>query len=380
MQDKRLNNGGIADLGQEPSTPATPSKLTTMAARGLAGMFDVETRSFCFTLKRSQNHWVREGLSSRYTLMALLGVHRLEAAGFQFPIQLRDVVEAQLRSGAHATNVGDLGLALWLCALASPDELEEVYSSLNVRAALSDSREVLEGRTMELAWLLTGLAHARSVPGKNLPGLSELGVEIYGLLKNNQGAQGLFGHGLKKGTVAGALRGHIGSFADQVYPIYALAQFAGAFESRAAQKIALQCADAICLAQGDMGQWWWHYNSRTGAVFERYPVYAVHQHGMAPLALFGLTEATRIDFSEPIYKGLRWIAGENELGVDLRVASAGIVWRSVYNGSAQRKYFGNALGFLGFNGNDRAGDLKVNFECRPYEMGWLLYAFASRCS
>ncbi len=24
------------------------------------------------------------------------------------------------------------------------------------------------------------------------------------------------------------------------------------------------------------------------------------------------------------------------------------------------------------------GDLKVLFECRPYELGWLLYAFAGR--
>jgi hypothetical protein len=28
--------------------------------------------------------------------------------------------------------------------------------------------------------------------------------------------------------------------------------------------------------------------------------------------------------------------------------------------------------------HERAEDLKVLFECRPYELGWLLYAFANR--
>ena len=67
-----------------------------------------------------------------------------------------------------------------------------------------------------------------------------------------------------------------------------------------------------------MGQWWWHYDSLTGNVFQRYPVYAVHQHGMAPMALFALADAARLDFSQSICNGLAWIyGGNNELAVDL---------------------------------------------------------------
>jgi len=73
------------------------------------------------------------------------------------------------------------------------------------------------------------------------------------------------------------------------------------------------CAEAICRMQGPSGQWWWHYDARNGRIFERYPVYAVHQDGMAPMALFALGEVARLDFSEPIYKGLAWISGNNEL-------------------------------------------------------------------
>ena len=55
---------------------------------------------------------------------------------------------------------------------------------------------------------------------------------VYELLKKNQGPGGTFGHLAAAGSLAGALRGRIGSFADQVYPIYAFSQFAKVEGSR----------------------------------------------------------------------------------------------------------------------------------------------------
>jgi hypothetical protein len=360
------------------ATAVDIGQLCELAVRGLVPMFDAERQLFCFRLKRTRHGMIREGLSHRYTLMALLGLQRSESAGLASSIEIEPVLEQLLRGTSWLTNLGDLGLLLWLCALASPARLEEVYSNFNVQGALSRYREVRERRTMELAWFLSGLAHAASVQGQKLPGLSDLAVKTYRLLKENQGARGPFGHLYQKGTLAGVLRGHIGSFADQVYPIYALAKFARVFQIRAALTPAQECADAIRRAQGVLGQWWWHYNSRTGRVLQRYPVYSVHQHGMAPMALFALSEATQMEFSEPIYKGLRWVAGDNELAGDLRVVTPGLVWRSMYHDGAHREYFRNGMSFLGFTGNEPDDDLKIKFECRPYELGWLLYAFANR--
>ena len=42
----------------------------------------------------------------------------------------------------------------------------------------------------------------------------------------------------------------------------------------------MRCAHGLCQAQGALGQWWWHYDSLRGRVFEGYPVFSVHQHGM----------------------------------------------------------------------------------------------------
>ena len=57
-----------------------------------------------------------------------------------------------------------------------------------------------------------------------------------------------------------------------------------------------------------------------------------------------------------------------------------VIWRCQYRPTSQVKTYLKAA----FSGEDAAKpyeakkDLKVLFECRPYELGWLLYAFASR--
>jgi hypothetical protein len=343
-------------------------------------MLDPEKQLFCHRLNRTPQGLVREGLSHRYTAMSLLGLHRLEAAGRQsLPIDPRIVFDALLADLVWVDNIGDLGLLLWLCAVTRPERLQEIYSYLDVKGALARFLGVRKGVTMDLAWFLSGLAHAALAGGDKLPDLSALSAKTFSLLTANQGKHGTFGHLARRASAMGALRGRIGSFADQVYPIYALAKFAEAFQNRAALEHARRCAEAICRAQGSLGQWWWHYDAVTGKVFQRYPVYAVHQHGMAPLALFALGDAARLDFSSSIYKGLEWIYGNNELALDLRDASSNLVWRSVYRRNAVRTHVKEFADFLGGSPSPIQADaLEIKRECRPYELGWLLYAFAGR--
>ena len=76
-----------------------------------------------------------------------------------------------------------------------------------------------------------------------------------------------------------------------MYPIQALARLHRSADDPEALAVAGTVAGAICSAQGADGQWWWHYDSRTGAVVEGYPVYSVHQHAMGPMALLDLADA-----------------------------------------------------------------------------------------
>ena len=356
------------------------TELVAFALRGLGPMFDPDTRLYCHTLQKTESGMVRQGVSPRYTIMTLLGLHRREAHRLLSPVDIRPVLEGVLRDAGVLNSIGDFGLLIWLCAEAAPDRLPELLSNTRVHTALERSREAREGRTMELAWLLTGISEAVLCRPGEFPDLERPAFAVYETLSNNQGKGGTFGHLSRDAGWRGALRGEIGSFADQVYPIYAFARFMQAFGDESAVKKARRCADAICRAQGPLGQWWWHYDARSGKVFEPYPVYSVHQHGMGPMALFALGEAANLDFTGPIYKGLQWIFGNNELACDLRDSSAGVIWRSFHHGSKAKLYRDRIRGMLGLGWPTDTEDLTIKYECRPYELGWLLYAFAGRAS
>ena len=229
---------------------------------------------------------------------------------------------------------------------------------------------------MELAWFLTGLAQAAGTSPRFAASLTDLATKTFHLLEENQGEHGLFGHLSTKKSLEGRLRGRIGSFADQVYPIFAMSKLAKAFDLEEPLGAALYCAKAICDAQGKWGQWWWLYDARRGSVSSRYPVYSVHQHGMGPMALFAVEEATGRSFREHIYRGLRWIYGPNELAVDMRDPEQNLIWRCQLNGNRQTTFWEVILSTIRQSKKEnRARSLEVLYEQRPYEFGWLLFAF-----
>ncbi len=364
-----------------PYSPAFPPKdlrdLLSLASRGLVPMFDAQSQRFCHRLLRTSQGIVSEDISPRYTIMTLLGLRELELAGMRSPFDIRSIYACFVRETSWIEGIGDLGLLIWLTADFEPDCLESVLGRFEYDAALDKYPDARTVRTMELAWFLAGLAHAAETSPKLLTALMDVSVETYHRIEGNQGEYGFFGHMGTKNSLAGRLRGAIGSFADQVYPIYAISKFAKVFQVEDPLGRALECASAICGAQGDLGQWWWLYDSVSGRTSSRYPVYAVHQHGMAPMALFAVEEATGQSFRNSISKGLNWIYGANELGVDMRDAESNLIWRCIQPKKTQSKYWEMATSLVRAPQEDFSADsLKVLYEQRPYEYGWLLFAFA----
>ena len=129
-----------------------------------------------------------------------------------------------------------------------------------------------------------------------------------------------------------------------------------------------------------MGQWWWHYDASSGQVADGYPVFSVHQHAMGPMALFKLGEVLHRDFDDWIYKGVRWINSNNELEFDMEDDSRKLIWRCIFRARRSlKRYLKAGFGFqTEATQHENPTDLKVLYECRPYELGWLLYAFADR--
>jgi hypothetical protein len=352
-------------------------ELVSFATRGLVAMFDADKQLFCHRLLRTESGLVREGLSPRYTIMTLLGLRELELAGMDSPFDTQTIYASLIRDTNWIQGIGDFGLLIWLTATFDPDQLGRLFSKFDCQTALDRYSDAQEARTMELAWFLAGLAHAAQTSPKLLSALTDLSVETYHRIEENQGDYGLFGHLSTKNSLAGRLRGRIGSFADQIYPIYALSKFAKVFQVEDPLGPALECATAVCGAQGESGQWWWLYDARSGRVSSRYPVYSVHQQGMAPMGLFAVEEASGQSFKQFIYKGLLWIYGNNELGADMRDGAENLVWRCILPKKSQSKYWEMAMSVVRSPREDaEVGSLKILYEQRPYEFGWLLFALA----
>ena len=375
----------MTDLAKIPTPLADEqssviNRLIALAVRGLEPMFDQHRQLFCYKLKKNESGMVQEGLSHRYTMMTLLGLYRFEQSGRVSPFDSGRILETLFSDLSWIDNIGDLGVFLWLCSTVCPERLPEIESKLDITKALVRYRGAKDGVTMELAWFLTGICCWGLARPEKLAELKPVALETYRILVKNQGERGFFGHLSTSRGLTGIIRGRIGSFADQVYPIYAFTQLSSAYKHEEAAKRALKCAMAICEVQGPLGQWWWHYDSIGGQVANGYPVFSVHQHAMAPMTLFALGDALGNDFEPWIYKGLRWINSDNELNFDMEDTAAGVIWRCIErSGPSPMRHLKARIGIhqdaLQHFGNR---ELQVLFECRPYELGWLLYAFADR--
>jgi hypothetical protein len=225
------------------------------------------------------------------------------------------------------------------------------------------------------------------------PGHSEAADKahaVYAALRNNYSeTSGLFAFGGRAGgRVRRHLRRQLGFFDNQVYGIHSGVDFFRAFGDRGALTMAERCLDQVLRAQGPLGQWAWHYNVRTGAVVDRYPVYSVHQHGMGPMAVLAVADATGQSYDDALEKSVAWVFGENELRRAMIDQDSGVIWRSIRRRIARRKLI-HVFKLLSLSRMQGAGDrladivntpgqLEVDMECRPYELGWLLWAFARR--
>jgi hypothetical protein len=137
-----------------------------------------------------------------------------------------------------------------------------------------------------------------------------------------------------------------------------------------------QCAQQLTQMQGPLGEWWWIYNVPKGRVTEPFPIYSVHQHGMAPMALRRLKQAGGLNFEAACRKGISWLV-QNQLQRDMVDEDATLIWRSIRRAHLGRfiTTYNQISGMFGiFPNHSSKRRLQIDWECRPYELGWLLYA------
>ncbi len=311
------------------------------------------------------------------TAICLLGLIRaglVSAVG----IDVSTVLTALMEISKSHNYPGGIGLVIWANAVADGMELRNLLAQVGW-PDLELTQFICRLTTMESSWLLSGLLHEY----KRLPAEStrnSLSIVIAEIINRFDVKASLFHHATSKSSIKDRLRKHIANFADQIYSVQALSYAAILLSHEASLDIARHCALRLIDLQGGLGQWWWHYNSISGRVAQSFPVYAVHQHAMAPMALMALTVANGGDFTDVISLSQQWLS-HNELGVNLVDLPSGTIWRDIgLKGNYLNKYIGQALELLGFNQGGTEGVchdmLTVNFETRPYEWAWCLFAGA----
>ncbi len=309
------------------------------------------------------------GTSLRYGAIVVLGLLRLPEPDQRAVLAGQTCHEllGQMAKGLdEITNVGDAAILCWACAAAGHGELLRATGRLAELDRADGPLDVLAA-----AWVVTALVEARAH--------ADVEEHLAAARRRLLGARGGVVYPHTIGGGAPWYRAHVGSFADQVYPIQALARLHASADDPEALATANAVAGAICAAQGPAGQWWWHYDSRTGEVVEGYPVYTVHQHAMAPMALLDLADAGGDDHLDGICRGLCWLARPPETDADLVLDQPPVTWRKVARGDRKKVVRGlraastrirPGLSLPVLDRMYRPG--AIDRECRPYELGWLL--------
>jgi hypothetical protein len=347
-----------------------------LVALALEFLRSMQLRSGLFCYERVRGDAEPRGRSLRYTLMTYLGVVRAAAAGYPHDFDLEAIWDALLAEvESPELRPGDLGLYLWADARAGADRGTELAELLERALAREGGLAAREG--MELAWIVEGLA-VQSEHSDAERFARPLREALDALVSANVAPSGLVFH---SGTPG--FRRRFPNFATEIYSILALATVARLGLDKRALPAAGRAADRLLALQLPDGGWPWLYDAETGGVVERYEIYSVHQHAMAPMALLELVEAAgEHRYAEAAGRGLRWIYGENELRRGMIDEQERLVYRSVrrrrpwdrvflYANTASSRVLRRPL-----VGPDRRPEL--NATCRPYELGWLCEAWAGR--
>lgn len=365
---------------QRKSLHQMVESLTEIAKAGLGQYYTNANNRLPYSATIGPDgEWKLSGVSLRYAAISQIGIARWLDYHSADRAYLPNLWQTIADNRDRIRDTGDLALALW-AGLTSKAENCTLFAD-----ALSASWQSQANtcNAVELAWVLQACTLALH-RDKDLQSYIEPLMEEAKdrLLKLFRPQQSLFQRHNRPGF-GQAISRRIACFADQVYPILALCTYGQFFEDNQCIEIAQKTVERICRLQGALGQWWWHYDTEEGKICEEYPVFSVHQDAMGPMAILASDKLTGQNHSREIERGLRWLWGQNELNECLVLYDAGIIWRDIEKreltkisrsarallcvANLRLLHTLAARSFLGF---------RVNHECRPYHLGWILYAWA----
>jgi hypothetical protein len=377
--DSVMNVGASHDISPQPdgATVAFYNELNPLCRARLKEAWDTTSALFQRQLRARRWDATIGTENQTSTAICLIGLDRSGVSIDKADFDPQKALGALIEETARTRYFGGLGLVLWANAVWQGAELGPLLSRWQLTP--EQLPDVIKAYgTMEAAWLVSGLAQ-EVYRNKQRAAESALARSADELLARYQNATGIFYHATSFAPLLHRFRRWIANFADQIYPVQALAQAAMVTGNERWVSVADKCAARLVAVQGELGQWWWHYDPRDGGVAGYYPVYSVHQHAMAPMALRTLAAAGGTSYRNAIARGRQWLT-QNEIGLNLIDKEAGTMWRNIEPKEATVIRLARQVrSITGWKKRYRPAPvdrLVVNYETRPYEWAWCLYAQA----
>jgi hypothetical protein len=357
-------------------------QLAILARTLLPSMLDSASGLFPHKALWTSNGLHPIGTNVLYSAMSAIGIqtdaHDEQSKIVDLGSTLNALYERALR---RSSSLSALAATVWALALAGDDRTNLLLQTTQrrFRASMSSS--------MELGLVLSALAaYIDAFPDSRSETATIAMAAQHELVSRFSDSSQLFRGSSAPLRLRRAAHLKMTSFASQVYPIHGLAHFARSAETSPPTQI-LRAADRLVEMQGPLGQWWWIYSSSTGAVVEGYPIYAVHQDAMAFMALAPLQNLGLRSYGRELAGGLQWIFGDNELGTSLANFERVFISRCIQRkggdadgpfGMSRSQHRRALLASWGFGSSAALEatpqELEILQECRPYHLGWLLYA------
>jgi hypothetical protein len=369
----------------QPRTRSQLRELAEIALRLLPEMWEPDSGLFSHKTLREDGRYVNRGPNAHYSAIALVGLLEQRVRPADSVVRVGRCLDALHTATAQDPQPSVLGNLLWACALAEDGRARGVVRRL------VDGLRPVSASGPDLGLAAFGLtAAARAFPDCRDQAHGAAGRCVEELLRRFSPRGDVFhSMSLRLPPRRSTLQRGIPSFATQVYPLHGLAAWYAWTGSAPAPELS-RVAARLVEAQGPRGQWWWLYSPWRRRMVEGYPVYSVHQDGMAFLALAPLAEIGLDAHWGALDLGLRWLFGDNELATSLVDDDGGFISRCIQRvgsdadgpyGLSQSAYHRVLLRSLRAGAGGRGlgaapAELEILRECRSYHLGWILCAQA----
>jgi hypothetical protein len=360
-------------------------QLADVALRALPQMYDEGSGLFSHKAVLDGDRLVNQRPNAYYSAASMVGILSQDVVAPEQVVPVGRALDALQAAcdGDHGAPL--LGTTLWAGAISGDARAARLVD------VLRDSLAVEAAESAALGQVLRGLtAGAEAFPEVRDRALGLAGRCATELLDRHSARSRVFRAMPRRPSGLRTLLGaRITSFASQVYPLLGLASLC-ALRGEAPPPALRQTAEHLAEAQGPQGQWYWLYAPSDATVLEGYPVYSVHQDGMAFMGLVPVERLGEGSYAEPLALGLEWLYDDNELSTPLVSEEPPFICRNIQRvGSDADAPFGisHANFYRTVARSLHPGsvsdqtmvvpeELEMLRECRSYHLGWLLYAYA----